>query len=472
MNTSLTQWFRSWIVSYFLVSFIAAVPVQAQTMIDIRSDWNTSMDNKMEWFHNARYGMKIHWGPDALPRTPEEREWLMINGKPIYGTSPWRNYEELLQRDLVFNPIDFDAEEWVDITRNAGMKYIVFIAKHHNGFSMYDSKYTDFDIVDYTPFDRGPLKELADACLDAGVRLGVYYSISDLHHPEFHSKLLEKREIGRHYYPNPDAVIEIYVEYMKNQLRELFTNYGKIDILLGDNSHYLGDDGAFLGKEYPKIMDMIRSIQPNVIINHQDLAREIIHRPKDYLISEESYPELNDLRTYHNFQVDATMNGSWMYHKDTPDWITAEMIIHNLAHVASMGGNYTLNVGPTPEGIFPKESVDVLLEAGDWLKKYGESIYETSGTQWEQPKWGRITHRILADGTTRLYLHVFDWPEDGRLVLDTVRRRPTQAYALRSIPRENYKVGIEGNAYIVVTLNGRAWDPVNSVVVLDVDKAR
>ncbi len=472
MDTKWANRVHGFLLLCLILFLVTAVVVQAQTMIDIRPDWNPSMDNKMEWFHNARYGIVIHWGPDALPRTPEEREWLMVNGEAIYGSAPWRNYEDLLQRGLVFNPVDFDAEEWVDIARSAGMKYIVYIAKHHNGFSMYDSQYTDFDIVDYTPFDRDPLKELADACLDGGIRLGVYYSFSDMHHPEFLPEFLVKREIGQHYYPNPDADIEIYVEYMKNQIRELFTNYGKIDVLLGSFSRYLDDDDAYLAPKYLDIMEVIRSIQPNVIISDMDIEREIIHRPNDYLISEESYPELNDHRTYHNFQVDVTMNGTWMYHKVTPDWMTAEMTIHNLAHTASIGGNYTLNVGPTPEGIIPKESVDVLLEAGDWLKKYGESIYGTKGTQWGQPGWGRITHRIRADGTTRLYLHVFDWPEDGRLVLDTVRRRPIQAYALRSIPRKNYKVIIEGNAYIVVTLDDEAWDPVNSVVVLDVDKLR
>ncbi len=158
--------FRSVLFCIFLL-YVAATSVLAQVpdypdqnlgsgqMIEIRPDWNPSMDNRMEWWHDARYGMFIHWGPDALPRTPEDRGW--------------RNYDELLQRGLVLNPVDFDAEEWVDIARNAGMKYIVYITKHHNGFSMYDSKYTEYDITDFTPFGRDPLKELADACLKAAL---------------------------------------------------------------------------------------------------------------------------------------------------------------------------------------------------------------------------------------------------------------------------------------------------------------
>ncbi len=462
--------FRSVLFCIFLL-YMAATSVLAQTpdypdqnlgsgqMIEIRSDWDPTMDNRMEWWHEARYGMFIHWGPDALPRLPEDRGW--------------RNYDVLLERGLVLNPVDFDAEEWVDIARNAGMKYIVYITKHHNGFNMYDSKYTDYDIKDFTPFGRDPLKELADACLEAGIRLGIYYSVTDMHHPEFPAKWYR----NQHYYPKPDADLEKYIVYMKNQIRELFTDYGQIDIFFSDDGGAFMTEGdgplEFYVKEHPdlihanEIMDMIRSIQPDVIFNDR-----FAHGTMDYLTPEGYYPTLGDISTFHNFEVNTTMNGSWMYREDRPDFMSAKDVVQNLAHIASMGGNYLLNVGPTPEGIIPEESVDALLGGGDWLKKYGESIYGTMGTQWEQPEWGRITHRILADGTTRLYLHVFDWPEDGRLVLDTVRRRPIQAYALRSIPRNNFKAAIEGNAYIVVTLDGRPWDSMNSVVVLDVDKAR
>ncbi len=471
MNTTVSVLKLRYALFCIFVLCMAATSVLAQTpdypdsdfgsgrMIEIRPDWNTSMDNRMEWWHNARYGMFIHWGPDALPRTPEDRGW--------------RNYDELLKRGHVLNPVDFDAEEWVDIARNAGMKYIVYITKHHNGFSMYDSKYTEYDITDFTPFGRDPLKELADACFEAGIRLGIYYSVTDMHHPEFPAKWYR----NQHYYPKPDADLEKYIVYMKNQIRELFTDYGQIDIFFSDDGGAFMTEGdgplEFYVAEHPKlihayeIMDMIRSIQPDVIINDR-----FAHGTMDYLTPEGYYPTLGDISTFHNFEVNTTMNGSWMYREDRPDFMSAEEVVQNFTHIASMGGNYLLNVGPTPEGIIPKESVDVLLEAGQWIKKYGESVYGTKGTQWGQPEWGRITHKILPDGTTRLFLHVFDWPDDGRLVLDTVRRRPIQAYALRSIPRKNYNVAIEGNAYIVVTLDGEAWDPFDSVVVLDVDKAR
>jgi len=181
----------------FLLGIFITQSAGSQTMIEIRPDWNPTMDNKMEWWHEAKYGMFIHWGPDALPRDDFDRRTATAK--------EWRAHSAKL------NPVDFDAREWVEIVRDAGMKYIVYVTKHHNGFSMFDSRYTDYDIIDHTPFDRDPLKELSEACLDAGIRLGVYYSNTDLYHPEF----------------------------MQNQIRELMTNYGKVDIF------WIDDGGAF-----------------------------------------------------------------------------------------------------------------------------------------------------------------------------------------------------------------------------------
>lgn len=436
--------------------------VRAQTMIEIRPDWNTAMDNKMEWWHNAKYGMFIHWGPDALPRENFDR-----------GTA---TAEEWREHSSAFNPVDFDAKMWVEIVQNAGMKYIVYTTKHHNGFVMYDSGFTDYDIIDHTPFDRDPLKELADACFEAGIRLGVYYSDTDLYQPDFPQKYANRR----HYNPDPNADLDKYVEYMQNQIRELLTNYGKIDIM------WMDDGGAFRPEggepegamewyldEYPQlihaneIMEMMRTIQPDIIINDR-----FGHGTIDFVTPEEFIPESGTIETFHNFEVCMTMNDTWMFNKANTDWFSGETALKNLVDIVSKGGNYLLNVGPTPEGVIPAQAVEILSYSGDWLKKYGESIFNTKGTQWGQPEWGRITHRILPDDTTRLYLHVFNWPENGKLVLDTVRRRPIQAYAMRSIPRENYSVAIVGNAHIEISLDGTPWDEVSSVVVLDVDKAR
>jgi len=490
------------LISFLLGIFIPQSAV-SQTMIEIRPDWDPTMDNKMEWWHDAQYGMFIHWGPDALPRDDFDRRTATAE--------EWRTHSAKL------NPVDFDAHEWVEIVRDAGMKYIVYITKHHNGFSMFDSRFTEYDIIDHTPFDRDPLKELSEACLDAGIRLGVYYSNTDLYHPEFPHQYTDRP----HHNANPDADLEIYVEFMQNQIHELMTNYGKVDIF------WIDDGGAFRpenemnipeeyqdidfetlseterikvrkdlrdkygidlfsgGEEGPlesyldnypelihahEIMAMMREIQPDIIINDR-----FGHGTIDFLTPEEFVPDQGRIETFHNFEVCLTMNDTWMYNESYTDWMSGSKSLHNLVDVASRGGNYLLNVGPTPEGIIPRQAVDILMQTGDWLKKYGESIYGTKGSQWGEPEWGRITHRTLADGTTRMYLHIYDWPEDGKIILDNLYRRPIQAYAMRSVPRKNFdvRIGSSGpSSYIEIILNGQAWDTDDSVIVLDVDKAR
>jgi alpha-L-fucosidase len=445
-----------------LTGLFASSPL-AQTMIEIRPDWNPGMDNKMEWWHAAKYGMFIHWGPDALPRDRFDRRTATA--------------EEWRAHSAKFNPVDFNAETWVEIARDAGMKYIVFITKHHNGFSMFDSAFTDYDIIDHTPFTRDPLKELADACFEAGIRLGVYYSNTDLYQPEFPQKYTDRL----HQDPRPDADLEKYVAFMKNQIRELMTKYGKIDIF------WVDDGGAFRPEKdegplesyldnYPElvhafdIMHMMRDIQPDVILNDR-----FGHGTIDFLTPEEFVPAFGRIETFHNFEVCMTMNDTWMFNRGKTEWMSGRASLRNLVDIASRGGNYLLNVGPTPEGVIPQEAVDILMHTGVWLKKYGESIYDTQGSQWGEPEWGRITHRMLADGTTRMYLHVYDWPEDGRIMLTNVFRRPIQAYALRSIPRKNFDVSINGSGrsfHLEILLSGKPWDADDSVLVLDVDKAK
>jgi alpha-L-fucosidase len=477
------------------------ISAQSQTMIEIRPDWNPVMDNRTEWWNDAKYGMFIHWGPDALPRDDFNRR---------NATS-----KEWEKHSVRLNPVDFNAKEWVSIIRDAGIKYVVYIAKHHNGFSMFDSKYTTYDIIDHTPFDRDPLKELSDACFEAGIKLGIYYSNTDLYHPDFPQKYTDRP----HCNPHEDADLEKYVEFMQNQIEELMSNYGKVDIF------WVDDGGAFRPEEeipeelknvdfeslsevervkvrkelrkyselidglqneamlesyldeYPElihseeIMKMMRSYQPDIIINDR-----FGHGTIDFLTPEEFVPDYGRIETFHNFEVCLTMNGTWMYRKDMNDWMEKSKSLRNLVDVASRGGNYLLNVGPTPEGIIPQEAVDILKYTGNWLRKYGESIYNTKGSQWGEPEWGRVTYKTNADGTTRLYLHVYDWPTDGKLILKNVYRRPIQAYAMRSIPRNYFNVKIapgEGSSSVIeISLEGNAWDADDSVIVLDVDKAK
>jgi len=441
MNSQRLQ--RVIIVGLTILCLTGTIQAQMQRVIPVNRDERT--DVVMQWWQAARYGMFIHWGPSSMGRN-----------------APMES----------FNPIDFDAEEWVDIARNAGMKYIVYITKHHNGFCMFDSAYTDYDIVDYTPFGRDPLKELAEACRKGGIRLGLYYSITDVHHPEFHQKWWG----GRHDNPNPNADLDKYVEYMQNQLRELLTNYGEIITLWFD------DGGAF---ERPVVssqeeraellhcietMDMMRSIQPAILINNR-----LGLGTTDYFTPEMYVPSPRQAKSLGIFETCMTINNTWFHNKNETNWKSPKEIVWELVTNAGMGGNYLLNVGPMANGEIDPVDEHILAGAGRWIHKYGESIYGTQASPVPQPQWGRITMRTLPNGNTRLYLHVFMGSETARderwrdeLVVEGLSNRPVQSYALASVPQRNYEASVRGNS-IVVDLSGRAPDISTSVVVLDVE---
>jgi len=472
MNKPRKKRVSHWILFGIMGPLIAVMSIQAQQLIEIRSDWNPTMDNRMEWWHDAKYGMFIHWGLYSIP----SGEW---NGETTYGEwimrgadIPYKEYEGLANK---FNPVKFNADEWVQIAQEAGMKYIVITSKHHDGFCMFDSKYTDYDIIDRTPFGRDPLKELADACAKVGMHLGFYYSITDWHHPHFAEKWH-----GYHGNPNPEADLDVYVEFMQNQLRELLTNYGPIKILWFDDggSFMMPSDGpveAYM-EEHPALlhsvetMNMVRSLQPDIIINDR-----LGYGTTDFMTPEQFVPEPGSYSAVHNFESCLTINGAWGHNKSEVNWKSPKEIIHELVQNASMGGNYLLNVGPMSNGKIDPVDTEILRGAGKWIHRNAEAIFSTQAGPVPQPDWGRITSRPLSNGNTRLYLHVFDWPRGSRsqptqfaITVAGLENQPVQAYALTTIPRRSYSAE-QNKGSIVIKLNGRRPDIVNSVVVLDLE---
>ena len=472
MNTPWRRCLLSCVLFWIIVPLVTSA--HAGRLIEVRSDWNPTMDNRMEWWRDARYGMFIHWGLYSVP----SGEW---DGETTYGEwimrgadIPYKEYEALTRK---FNPVKFDADEWMRIAREAGMKYMVITSKHHDGFCMFDSKYTDYDIIDRTEFGRDPLKELAEACAKAGMKLGFYYSITDWHHPDFAEKWH-----GYHGNPNPDADLDKYVEYMQNQLRELLTNYGPIKILWFDDggSFMVESDGpveAYMD-EHPELlhsietMNLLRSIQPDIIINDR-----LGHGTTDFMTPEQFVPEPGSYSAVHNFESCLTINGAWGHNKNEVNWKSPKEIIYELVRNASMGGNYLLNVGPMSDGRIDPVDAAILRGAGRWINRNGESIFGTRASPVPQPDWGRITSRPLPDGNTRLYLHVFNWPRGSRsrpaqyaVTVSGLQNEPVQAYGLTTIPRRVYSAK-QDNGSIVVELRGRRPDMVNSVVILDVEGA-
>jgi len=418
----------------------------------------TQHDSRMQWWRDARFGMFIHWGLYAVPAG----EW---EGKTGYGewirTSaeiPLDTYDHFREQ---FNPVKFNADEWVRMAKDAGMKYIVITSKHHDGFCMFDSKQTEFNIMN-TPFHHDPMKDLADACHKYGLKFCFYYSIMDWHHPDY----VPRRNWEKNR-PVEGADFRKYVDYMKAELKELLTNYGEIGVLWFDGEWEKNWNEKF-GKE---IYDWCRSLQPNLIINNrvgagrmdmEGLTREG-NFGGDFGTPEQEIPATGLPGV--DWETCMTMNDHWGYNKNDKNFKSAEELIRMIADIASKGGNYLLNVGPTSEGLIPPESINRLSAVGAWMKANGESIYETQSSPFPTPAWGRCTRKDIPGGV-RLYLQVFNWPQSRNLILPGILNKPSKAYLLADAGQSHLGIVRQEDA-LLISLPGHAPDPVNSVIVLD-----
>ena len=415
-------------------------------------------DQRMAWFREARFGLFIHWGVYSVPAgewkdKTNYGEWFLEETK-----MPVSQYEKFAGQ---FNPVRFDAKEWVRLAKNAGMKYIVITSKHHDGFGMFRSGMTDWCIKS-TPFQRDPLQELAGACRADGLKLCFYHSIMDWHHPDWGTR----RPWNDKASGTPD--MDRYTAYMKGQLKELLTGYGPIGILWFDGewekpwTHERGVD----------LYNYVRSLQPKIIINNRvgkarsgmagmDKGEE---RVGDYGTPEQEIPATG-FGAGVDWESCMTMNNHWGYNKNDQNWKSGTTLIRNLIDCASKGGNYLLNIGPTAEGVFPDASIERLQDIGKWMNANRESIYGTQASPFEKLPWGRCTQKALSGGKTRLYLHVFDWPADGKLVLSGLTNKPRRAFLLDGGKKLEVTAGQNQST---VALPPAAPDKTATVVVLDI----
>ncbi|MDO8540891.1 MAG: alpha-L-fucosidase [Opitutaceae bacterium] len=418
-------------------------------------------DARMTWWREAKFGMFIHWGPSALlggvwNGQPVDggvgngySEWIMYNAK-----IPVADYARAVAR---FNPVKFDADQWVRLAKQAGQKYIVITAKHHDGFAMFKTAASRFNLIEATPFKRDPLRELADACRRHGMRLGFYYSqAQDWHHPggsAYNGTWDGGAPAAGRWDPAQDADMDAYLDRVAvPQVRELLTRYGPVAV-------FWWDTPVGMTRSRAEKLAPLLALQPGIISNNR-----LGNRIEGGFLGDTETPEQFIPATGfsgRDWETCMTMNKSWGFRANDQNWKSTEELVFKLVDIVSKGGNFLLNIGPDAEGVVPAPSVERLEEIGRWMERNGEAIYGAAASPFPFLSWGRCTRK----GQT-LYLHVFDWPVDGQLRVP-LRNEIARAHLLaapdRALPCER-----DGDVRII-RLPADAPDAPVTVVALQIE---
>ena len=400
---------RFGILMNLLVLFAFAVLCARQTtgQLTLPVETEQQKSERMRWWTEARFGMFIHWGLYALPA---RHEWV-------------KRYERLTNEEYqkyfeVFNPDLFNPKEWARMAKQAGMKYLVITAKHHEGFCLWDSKFTDYKVT-RTPYGHDLLKQVVQAYREEGLRVGFYYSLLDWHHPEYtidrnhpmyNNEEFKKKAAGRD--------MQKYRDYLFSQVRELLTEFGTIDCLFLDYSFPAGKDGKGRNDWHSeKLLKMVRELQPNVIVNDR-LDLDDVPGGWDFKTPEQFIPRewiaVDGKKV--PWETCQTFSDSWGYYRDEEGWKSTHQLLSLLIETVSKGGNLLLNVGPTARGTFDERAKTRLKEMGEWMELHDRSIY---GCTQAPPEFKAPSNCLLTYNpqTRRLYIHVLSWPL-GNLFLE------------------------------------------------------
>jgi alpha-L-fucosidase len=446
-----------WVLLLGVVTFDSSAPA-TQSTTGVRP-----ADDRSGWYRDAKFGMFVHWGPYSLASV--EASW------PIMTPDPKRrdNITEAEYRALPsrFNPTRFDPVAWIRLAKAAGQRYLVFTSKHHDGFCMFDSAYTNYKITQ-TPYGKDILAQLAEACRRENMPLGFYYSPPDMNHTGFRdtSKLARDNWAGEPW----RAEWPLYLDYMELQLSELLTRYGDVRIIWFDG---LGHQEKYNGARFLKL---IHELQPASLVNNR------IGLPADYETPEQFIPQsiptkghrldfdnrqtladpggIPRAEDFRLWETCMTINDTWAYNANDKNYKSATVLIRSLVEVASKGGNFLLNVGPGPDGTIQPEFEERLRVVGQWLKLNGESIYGTTYGPWQTLPFGKTT----AKGN-KVYLHIFDWP-NGKLEIKNVTGKVKSATLL--VGGKTVDIRQTGD-HLWIDLPAQSPDPHVNVIALEMD---
>jgi len=349
-----------------------------------------------DWFGQDRFGIFIHWGLYSLAA---RHEW--VKNKERISTADYQKYFDTFEPDL------YDPKSWARLAREAGMKYFVVTTKHHEGFCLWDTKHTNYKATK-TSLGRDLLREMVDAFRAEGLKVGFYYSLLDWHHEEYTPDIFHpQRDDGEFKKSCEGRDMKVYAEYMRQQVRELLTDFGRIDLLWFDFSY----PEKMKGKdewESEKMIKMIRELQPHIMVNN----RLDLEGSGDFVTPEQYQPKeapKNPDGTPAVWEACQTLSGSWGYHRDEMTWKNSEQVLTMLIDGVSKGGNMLMNVGPNARGEIDDRATDVLLKVGKWMRVNGRSIYgcKEAPLEWQTPDDCRFTYH---PESRRLYLHIFSWP--------------------------------------------------------------
>lgn len=436
----------------------------------VNQEEHADREARMAWWREARFGMFVHWGLySGLAGTWQGEkvsekggmEWI----QHLVKADTWEYAHEAVPH---FRPVPGFAKHWAKLAKEAGCKYVVFTTKHHDGFSLHDSKVTTYDAMDLV--GRDLCMEITEAFREEGLKVGFYHSLIDWHHPQYDyetAKVLPHPMNGKPS-PNGPRDHDQYVDYLHQQTEELMSNYGPVDIIWWDFSKE-GAEGPFWRAD--ELMAQVRELQPDIISNNRLYRITSPGESADANRLKEWKPEQGDITTPEqhipstgvegvDWEVCMTMNSTWGYSDHDHNWKTDKKLIQNLIDIVSKGGNYLLNIGPKGDGSVPEASLKSMHAIGRWMDVNSDSIYGTTASPYDKPEWGRYTKK----GQT-LYAHVFDWPEDGKLKIPTGETQFSRAYLLAdkdvSIPIEQTSDGL------MISLPEQAPDDIATVIAID-----